>query len=121
MENLLATGIKYGRPAEESDLPPLVTVRALVEPPGPGRDYETIRVEVQDNGPGIPLAEADRVFEPYYQAEAGRRRKAGVGLGLAFCRMVIEAHGGSIWTQPNPTGGTVFVFRLPIREAAAAP
>ena len=121
MENLIANGIKYGRPAEESDLPPLVTVRALVEPPGPGRDYETIRVEVQDNGSGIPLAEADRVFEPYYQAEAGRRRKAGVGLGLAFCRMVIEAHGGSIWTQPNPAGGTVFVFRLPIREAAAAP
>lgn len=114
IENLIANGIKYGRPAEGSPLPPEVTVRAAIEPPGPGRGYETVRVEVCDNGVGIPLAEADRVFEAYYQAEAGRRRKAGVGLGLAFCRMVIEAHGGSIWTQPNPDGGSLFLFRLPL-------
>jgi len=114
IENLIANGIKYGRPAEGSTLPPEVTIRAVIEPPGPGRDYETVRVEIRDNGSGIPLAEADRVFEAYYQAEAGRKRKAGVGLGLAFCRMVVEAHGGSIWTQSNPDGGSIFLFRLPL-------
>lgn len=114
LENLVANAIKYGRPPAGSPLPPEVTVRARVEPPGPGRDYQTVRVEVQDNGAGIPLAEADRVFEAFYQAEAGRRRKAGVGLGLAFCRMVIDAHRGTIWTQPGPEGGSVFLFRLPI-------
>jgi signal transduction histidine kinase len=78
-------------------------------------------VEVRDFGPGVPLAEADRVFEPYYQAEAGRKRKAGVGLGLAFCRMVVSAHGGSTWVEPNPEGGSIFAFRLPLSVAAAAP
>lgn len=118
VENLIANGIKYGRPPEGSQLPAEVVVRAAIEPPGPGRGYETVRVEVCDHGIGIPLAEADRVFEAYYQAEAGRKRKAGVGLGLAFCRMVIEAHGGSIWTQPNPEGGSVFLFRLPLTAGA---
>jgi signal transduction histidine kinase len=72
-----------------------------------------VRVEVRDRGEGIPAHEADRVFEAYYQAEAGRKRKAGVGLGLAFSRMIIDAHGGVIWTRPNPGGGTIFAFRLP--------
>jgi len=115
LENLVANGIKYGKPYAESGRSAEVRIVALVEPPGPGRDYETVRVEVRDNGAGVPLAEADRVFEPYYQAEAGRRRKAGVGLGLALCRMVVDAHGGTIWTQPGPEGGSIFVFRLPIQ------
>jgi signal transduction histidine kinase len=114
LENLVANAIKYGKPPADTGRAPDVTIVAMVEAPGPGRDYETVRVEVHDNGMGIPLAEADRVFEPYYQAEAGRRRKAGVGLGLAFCRMVVDAHGGAIWTQPGHDGGSVFVFRLPI-------
>jgi signal transduction histidine kinase len=118
IENLVANAIKYGKPPADSERAPKVTIGAVVEPPGPGRDYETVRVEVRDNGVGIPLAEADRVFEPYYQAEAGRRRKAGVGLGLAFCRMVVNAHKGTIWTQPDPTGGSVFLFRLPINSGS---
>lgn len=116
LENLTANALKYGRPSEGSGRPHEVRLSLHLEPgsmeTGPG----AIRVEVRDFGEGIPLAEADRVFEPYYQAEAGRKRKAGVGLGLAFCRMVVEAHGGSIWTQPNPEGGSVFAFRIPLSE-----
>lgn len=117
MENLIANGIKYGRPPEGSPNPAEIRVSAVFEPgsfeTGPG----AVRVDVRDFGVGIPVAEAERVFEPYYQAEAGRKRKAGVGLGLAFCRMVLDAHGGAIWTAPNPRGGTIFAFRLPLEES----
>lgn len=116
LENLTANAVKYGRPPEESGRPARVCLGLDVEPGSPETGPGAIRVEVRDFGEGIPLAEADRVFEPYYQAEAGRKRKAGVGLGLAFCRMVVEAHGGSIWTQPAPGGGTLFAFRLPLPE-----
>ncbi len=119
LENLVANAIKYGRPIPESGCPPEICLCAVAEPPFAegGRPY--VRVEIRDFGPGIPAAEADRVFEPYYQAEAGRKRKAGVGLGLAFCRMVVEAHAGTIWTQPNQPCGSIFAFRLPVAEPAA--
>jgi signal transduction histidine kinase len=115
LENLVANSIKYGRPPEESGRAAEVWITAAFEPRGPEEGPSSVRVEVRDFGPGIPAAEAERVFEPYYQAEAGRKRKAGVGLGLAFSRMVVEAHGGTIWTHPNDPGGTVFAFRLPVR------
>jgi two-component system sensor histidine kinase/response regulator len=113
LENLVANAVKYGRPAPESGLPPEVWIEARAEPPSAEGERPSVRVQVRDFGSGIPTAEADRVFEPYYQAETGRKRKAGVGLGLAFCRMVVEAHGGTIWTEPNAEGGSVFSFRLP--------
>ncbi len=113
LENLLVNAIKYGRPPEGSDLPHEITLDLTLEPPPADGVSDTVRLTVTDNGPGIPLSEAERVFEPYYQAEAGRRRKAGVGLGLAFCRMVVDAQGGTIWTEANPTGGTRFCVRLP--------
>lgn len=113
LENLVANGIKYGRPPEESGRPSEVWLAASLEPAPPEGGPQNIRVEVCDFGVGIPAAEAERVFEAYYQAEAGRKRKAGVGLGLAFSRMVVEAHGGTIWTEPNPQGGSIFAFRVP--------
>lgn len=116
LENLTANAIKYGRPPEGSGRPPKVTLAAHLEPGSPETGPSHVRVEVRDYGEGVPLAEADRVFEPYYQAEAGRKRKAGVGLGLTFCRMVLDAHGGTIWTQPNPAGGSIFAFRLPVER-----
>ena len=117
LENLTANALKYGRPPEGSGRPLEVRLSLHHEPGSPETGPGAIRVEVRDFGEGIPLAEADRVFEPYYQAEAGRKRKAGVGLGLAFSRMVVEAHGGTIWTQPNPDGGSIFAFRLPLRSS----
>jgi signal transduction histidine kinase len=113
LENLVANAIKYGRPPQGSGRPAEVWISVAAEPAPPEGGRPAVRVQVCDFGVGIPVAEADRVFEPYYQAEAGRKRKAGVGLGLAFSRMVVEAHGGTIWTQPNPAGGTIFAFRLP--------
>jgi signal transduction histidine kinase len=73
-----------------------------------------MRLEVQDTGPGIPDEYKERLFDRYAQVDGVRGRRRGTGLGLTFCRMAIEAHGGKIWVEDNPAGGTVFVFTLPL-------
>lgn len=74
-------------------------------------------VRVADTGPGIPEAERERIFEKYRQA-AGQplRGYKGSGLGLTFCRLVIEAHGQSIWVEPGTDSlpGACFAFTLPL-------
>ena len=71
-----------------------------------------VRCTVLDQGPGIPDEHRDTVFERFAQLN-GRRR--GAGLGLAFCRLTIQAHGGRIWIQDNPGGqGSAFAFTLPV-------
>ena len=69
-------------------------------------------VRVIDSGPGISEAAATRLFDPFYTT-----RKDGMGLGLAISRMIVEAHGGSIWTGPGEDGGTVVGFTLPTAQA----
>jgi PAS domain S-box-containing protein len=71
---------------------------------------QSVRCVVLDTGPGIPQEYRHRVFERFAQLD-GRRR--GKGLGLAFCRLAIQAHGGRIWVEDNPEGqGSAFVFSL---------
>jgi signal transduction histidine kinase len=73
-----------------------------------------VQVSVADTGPGIPAHERKRVFERFAQV-AGGRRPHGFGLGLAFCRLTVEAHGGQIWVEPGDEGiGSRFVFTLPL-------
>lgn len=69
----------------------------------------TITVELADRGPGIPPGEEDRIFEKFVR---GRATGGGVGLGLAICRTIIEAHGGKIWVENREGGGAVFRFTL---------
>jgi len=76
----------------------------------------SVRVRVADQGPGIPPAERDRVFEPFFRREAGETR-TGSGLGLAIARAVVLAHGGRIWVEGSPSGGTAVVFELPVAES----
>ncbi len=75
-----------------------------------------VRVRVADEGPGIPAAEREHVFEPFVSRDAGDTRM-GSGLGLAIARAVVLAHGGRIWVEGAPTGGTAVVFELPVAEA----
>ncbi len=70
-----------------------------------------VQVSVKDNGPGIPEAILARVFEKYVSQDANRR---GTGLGLAFCRLAIEAQEGKIWVENASDQGAVFYFTLPI-------
>jgi two-component system sensor histidine kinase KdpD len=100
--NLLENACKYtpaGTPIE-------ISAQAV-----PGR----IRVEVADRGPGIPAGEEAKLFDKFYrlQREAAQR---GVGLGLAICKAIVAAHGGTISAANRPGGGAVFRFELPAGE-----
>jgi two-component system sensor histidine kinase KdpD len=78
-----------------------------------------VQVSVTDQGPGIPLEERQRVFEPFYRVEKedGTAKSAqGVGLGLAICKSLIEAQGGSIWVEDRPDPGATISFTLPMAD-----
>ncbi|MDZ4763309.1 MAG: GAF domain-containing protein [Chloroflexota bacterium] len=108
--NLIDNALKF------SPLDSTIIVRARM--PGEGNSLDGspgfARVEVIDSGPGIPNEEKPRLFDRFAQIKGRKGRRRGTGLGLAFCRLVSEAHGGRIWIEDNPDGGSVFVFTLPI-------
>jgi two-component system sensor kinase FixL len=67
-----------------------------------------VQVTVADSGPGLAPQLAEQIFQPFMTTKA-----AGMGLGLSICRTIVEAHGGKIWAEPSPLGGTEFHFTLP--------
>ncbi len=78
------------------------------------RDGTFVRVKITDTGIGIPEAALSQIFQEFYRAENARAvERDGTGLGLAFARQVIERHGGQIWAENNPGGGSTFTFTLP--------
>jgi signal transduction histidine kinase len=108
--NLLRNAVKYvvEGPAER----PRVTVRAL-------ELGERVRVEVEDNGPGIPDEDRERIFEPFARSAT---QQAGIGLGLATVRRIVEAYGGRVGVDAVPAGhGSSFWFELPRAAAGAQP
>jgi signal transduction histidine kinase len=88
----------------------------------PAREPDRVRVEVVDTGPGIPDDAKGRIFDRFEQVENSKGHRRGTGLGLTFCRLTVEAHGGQIWIEDNPAGGSIFVFTLPTAlETGIAP
>jgi signal transduction histidine kinase len=82
---------------------------------------ESVRVVVADTGPGIPRPERAAVFEKYRQVITGESgARDGTGLGLAFCKMALEAHGGQIGAGESPAGGAQFEFTLPLHRNDAS-
>ena len=80
---------------------------------------EMVRLEVADDGPGVPPADLPNVFDRLYQADAGRDRGTGTsGLGLAIARAIVEAHGGQVGVRNRIEGGAAFWLEVP---ASAAP
>lgn len=110
--NLLSNAIRYGRPGG--------TVRISVcgsEGTRGSRNRFPIEVAVEDDGPGIPVPDRERLFEPYVRGHVKQDRSQlngeGLGIGLSICRRIIAAHGGSISVGASSLGGARFVFRLP--------
>jgi signal transduction histidine kinase len=85
------------------------------------------RIAVRDEGPGIPEAEREVVFDKFIQSSITRTTAGGTGLGLAICREILTLHQGSIWVEDGSDGGSVFVFEVPFYQqdstenAACAP
>ncbi|MCH8095420.1 MAG: PAS domain S-box protein [Chloroflexi bacterium] len=98
--NLLENAIKYSR----TDGKISVSVDEV---------NDELRVAVSDNGPGIPSEDQARIFEKFERVQSQGPSK-GLGLGLAFCRLAVEAHGGRIWVESRPGQGSTFYFTLPV-------
>jgi len=82
-------------------------------------DPKMVRFYVRDTGEGIPPEDIDRVFDKFGQVETRRAgRKQSTGLGLTFCKLAVEAHGGRIWVDSQLGEGSTFSFTLPMRETA---
>lgn len=82
---------------------------------------DQLGVEVRDNGQGIPQEYQTRIFEKFVQVERKRAHlRTGTGLGLTFCKMAVEAHGGRIFVYSAPEEGSTFTFLLPLTLLAAS-
>ncbi|MCP4149368.1 MAG: hypothetical protein GY757_16595 [bacterium] len=103
LQNLLSNGVKFSPPGGQITL----QLRAISK--GESRFQE---LRVIDEGHGIPVDKQDLLFEKYVQLHRNVKHK-GSGLGLAVCRLIIEAHGGKIGYEPGETGGSIFYFSLP--------
>ncbi|AGL18191.1 ATP-binding protein [Actinoplanes sp. N902-109] len=99
LQNLIGNAIKYAHPERP------VRVAVAAEPHG-----TSWMVTVTDNGIGIPAAQRRRVFEMFTQIDDGR---PGYGVGLSTCQRIVERHGGRIWAEQAPGGGTVIAFTVP--------
>jgi signal transduction histidine kinase len=102
LNNLLENALRHSPPGGGP-------VRVSVEEAGAGS-----RVRVEDQGPGIPPEDLPRIFEPFFRVDRSRARATGgYGLGLALCRRIMEAHGGTVEARNRPGGGAEFTLTFP--------
>jgi signal transduction histidine kinase len=81
-------------------------------------DGDGVLFTVADNGPGIPKEYQELIFRKFEQVKTPNApRVRSSGLGLAFCKLAVEAHGGRIWVQSEEGRGSAFHFRLPLHPA----
>lgn len=104
--NYLTNGLKYSK--EPSPVAVTVTY-----------EHDSARVQVRDEGPGLPPAEQDRIWERFHRAPGVRVQSGGgtsLGLGLHISKTIIEQHGGSVGVTSAPGHGSTFEFTLPLAE-----
>jgi signal transduction histidine kinase len=107
LANLVSNAVKYSSAGAE------VRVRAR-------RAGGSVRVEVEDHGPGISADELGRLFQRFQQVGDAAHRKPGTGLGLAISRSIVEMHQGRIGVESTPGVRTTFWFEIPASGAEGA-
>ena len=101
LSNILDNAVKYSAASPE------ITVRLRKA------GDSSIRIDIQDNGIGIPASQRRRIFEKYYRIPTGDVQNVrGFGIGLYYTRLVVEKHGGTISVSPAPGGGSIFTLTL---------
>ncbi|MGQ0644800.1 MAG: ATP-binding protein [Elusimicrobiota bacterium] len=109
--NLLSNALKHTSQGAE------ISIRAALADEG-----DAVVLSVRDSGEGIPPEFLDKIFDKFGQAEAkNRRHRVGVGLGLTFCKLAVEAHNGRIWVESRRGKGAEFFIRLPLAGDPEAP
>jgi len=112
LTNLIGNAIKYARAGGTIEITtrPVLLGSAGTQRPG-------VEVSVADDGPGVSAQDRERIFEPYVRAGEASRA-GGLGLGLAICKRIVEAHGGEIRVTDRTSGqGACFAFTLPAADA----
>jgi len=99
--NLLQNGIEAGLPNAYGQR---ISIAAVI-----GKQPDEVEVSVTDWGCGLPATADFDAFQPFASS-----KEEGLGLGLTICFSIVEGHGGHLWATPNPEGGTVFHFTLPM-------
>lgn len=105
IDNLINNACKYTRPGGKVEL--------LAAP------YDSeLHISVRDTGQGIPVEYQAKIFDKFFQVidAKGAPLRKGTGLGLAFCRLAVEAHGGKIWVTSKPNQGSNFIFTVPVKN-----
>ncbi len=82
-----------------------------------GSDEKHFQLKVTDTGAGVRADEREKIFEPFYRGDTGRRIKQGMGLGLTIARELVLAHGGEISLESTPGQGSEFTISLPLSES----
>ncbi|MGB8657319.1 MAG: PAS domain S-box protein [Candidatus Zixiibacteriota bacterium] len=119
LSNLVSNAVKYG--PEGGKICIQATLINKTKSPLPQMLFLThddfVKVEVKDNGPGIPGHETEKIFDKFYQVERSLTRNiSGTGLGLPICKKLVEAHKGKIWVESKTNQGSNFVFVLPLLQ-----
>jgi signal transduction histidine kinase len=111
--NLLDNAVKYG-PVEQ-------TVHVRITESGERRAERggIVRIDVIDEGPGVPASERESIWRPFQRGSAAREGAGGSGIGLTVVKEIVEEHGGDVWVEDAVGGGASFVVQLPAREAGA--
>ncbi|PIG09764.1 HAMP domain-containing sensor histidine kinase [Comamonas sp. 26] len=104
VRNVLINAVKFSSEGRS------INITAALE------DTSRIHLTVRDQGPGIPLAELEAVFQAFVQSSQTSDGSGGIGLGLAICQKIMVSHGGSIYAANAPEGGAIFHIILPIAE-----
>jgi signal transduction histidine kinase len=103
--NLLENAIKY-TPSE-----------GQIEIGGRVENADWVKMWIRDSGPGIPPSEQERIFEKFIRLRGKDKMPGGLGVGLAFCRLAVQGHGGRIWVESDVDQGATFWLTLPIARA----